>query len=646
MELYNTLSDLLAEASNKDRAIRFIDGENDESIVKFADLRDRARTLLGLLQARGMNPGDELIIFSKSNESFVVAFWAAVLGGIVPVPVAVGISDEHRLKLFRILAQLERATLLTETELLDRLLQFSQQRGRDDITALLATKTVLLSDADPDVRGDVYESRADDIAFIQYSSGSTSDPKGVVLTHRNLCTNIRAIVEACNWSEDDTSLSWMPLTHDMGLIGYHLSVLGVGMNHAVMDTNVFVRRPLLWMSKANELRATQLCSPNFGYKHFLKLFQRKGLTDVDLSCVKLILNGAEPISWQLCEEFLGALAPHGLSRTAMFPVYGLAEATVGVSIPEPGTEYSRITVDRHSLRVGEPFRAISPDDANAVSFVRVGNSIRDVTIRIVDDDDQPLGAEKVGNIQLHGGSVTERIYGDESSTTELFTEDGWLRTGDCGVFVDEQLVITGRQKDIIIVNGQNYYPHDIEDIVARLDGLDLNKVVVAGATPRGGQTEELIAFILHRQATEQFLPMIEQVQNLIGEQTGLEIDKVIPVARIPKTTSGKVQRAKLLQSYFDGEFDDVLAQLHAEDSVVRETDEDPLIAELEVICREFAKERKIGPDDNLFEVGVSSLTLTEIVLAIDEKYPGKLDISDLFDYPTLREIATFLKENS
>lgn len=646
MELYNTLSDLLAEASNKDRAIRFIDGENDESIVKFADLRDRARTLLGLLQARGMNPGDELIIFSKSNESFVVAFWAAVLGGIVPVPVAVGISDEHRLKLFRILAQLERATLLTETELLDRLLQFSQQRGRDDITALLATKTVLLSDADPDVRGDVYESKADDIAFIQYSSGSTSDPKGVVLTHRNLCTNIRAIVEACNWSEDDTSLSWMPLTHDMGLIGYHLSVLGVGMNHAVMDTNVFVRRPLLWMSKANELRATQLCSPNFGYKHFLKLFQRKGLTDVDLSCVKLILNGAEPISWQLCEEFLGALAPHGLSRTAMFPVYGLAEATVGVSIPEPGTEYSRITVDRHSLRVGEPFRAISPDDANAVSFVRVGNSIRDVSIRIVDDDDQLLGAEKIGNIQLHGGSVTERIYGDESSTTELFTEDGWLRTGDCGVFVDEQLVITGRQKDIIIVNGQNYYPHDIEDIVARLDGLDLNKVVVAGATPRGGQTEELIAFILHRQATEQFLPMIEQVQNLIGEQTGLEIDKVIPVARIPKTTSGKVQRAKLLQSYFDGEFDDVLAQLHAEDSVVRETDEDPLIAELEVICREFAKERKIGPDDNLFEVGVSSLTLTEIVLAIDEKYPGKLDISDLFDYPTLREIATFLKENS
>ena len=646
MELYDTLTDLLVDARSKDREIRFIDGENNESTVKFADLWDRALALLGSLQARGMQPGDELIIFSKSNESFVIAFWAAVLGGMVPVPVAVGISDEHRLKLFRILSQLERATLFTEADLLSRLLEFSTERELDDITATLNNKTTLISDVDPAASGEVFESTPDDIAFIQYSSGSTSDPKGVVLSHRNLCINIRAIVEACNWTKDDQSLSWMPLTHDMGLIGYHLCVLGVGMNHAVMDTNVFVRRPLLWMSKANELRATQLCSPNFGYKHFLKLFQRKGLPDLDLSCVKLILNGAEPISWELCEEFLAALAPHGLKRSAMFPVYGLAEATVGVSLSQPGTEYSRVTMDRHSIRVGDTFHEVSPDDDDAVSFVRVGNSIRDVSIRIADDDDATLGEGVVGNIQLHGGSVTERIYGNESATTELFTGDGWLRTGDCGVFVDEQLVITGRQKDIIIVNGQNYYPHDIEEIVARLDGLDLNKVVVAGATPKGGQTEELISFILYRQATEDFLPMVAQVRDLIGEQTGLEVDKVIPVARIPKTTSGKVQRAKLLQAYFDGDFDEVLDELHPSDSGESDTDEDPLVAELELICREFAKERTIGPDDNLFEVGVSSLTLTEIVLGIDEKHPGKLDISDLFDYPTLREIAAFIKEKS
>ncbi len=354
VKLYDTLTDLVAQARGRDRHIRFIDGEHDESVVPFVDLWDRANSLLGSLQSRGMAPGDELVIFSQSNESFVVAFWAAILGGIVPVPVAVGISDEHRFKLCRILRQLERGTLFTEIGLLERVLDFARERQLQEVLGLLESRTVLMSDVSTSDSGQIFDASPEDPAFIQYSSGSTSDPKGVCLTHRNLCTNIRAIIEATHWMQDDQSLSWMPLTHDMGLIGYHLSVMAAGMNHAVMDTSVFVRRPLLWMSKANELRATQLCSPNFGYKHFLKLFKRKGLADLDLSCVKLILNGAEPISYDLCEDFLSALAPHGLMRSSMFPVYGLAEATVGVSVGTPGDEYSRITVNRSALTGSGP----------------------------------------------------------------------------------------------------------------------------------------------------------------------------------------------------------------------------------------------------------------------------------------------------
>jgi acyl-CoA synthetase (AMP-forming)/AMP-acid ligase II/acyl carrier protein len=430
----------------------------------------------------------------------------------------------------------------------------------------------------------------------------------------------------------------------MGLIGYHLSVLAAGMSHAVMDTNVFVRRPLLWMLKASELRATQLCSPNFGYKHFLKLFGRKGLPEgTDLSGVKLILNGAEPISYELCEEFLAALEPHGLARSAMFPVYGLAEATVGVTFGTPGDLYSRVVMHRHSLRIGEPYEVAAPGDADAVSFVKVGQSIRDCELRLADDADTVLEPGRVGNIQLRGASVTERIYGDEAATAALFTDDGWLRTGDCGVIVDDQRVITGRQKDIIIVNGQDYYPHDIEEIVAQIDGLDLGKVVVAGATPARGQTEELLVFVLYRRDLETFMPLADQVRSVIGEHAGLEVDHVLPVPKIPKTTSGKVQRVHLLNAYLDGEYDDVITTLAPHVDAGEDLDDDPLLSELEAICREFSKDRRIGPDDNLFEVGVSSLTLTEIVLAIDEKHPGKLDISDLFDYPTLRDIAEFMR---
>ena len=170
---------------------------------------------------------------------------------------------------------------------------------------------------------------------------------------------------------------------------------------------------------------------------------------------------------------------------------------------------------------------------------------------------------------------------------------------------------------------------------------------MAGATPKGGQTEELIAFILHRQDIDDFRPLIDKVRNIVGEHAGIEVHTVVPVARIPKTTSGKVQRAKLLAAYAEGEFDAVLSELGPGDDVAEEAvDDDPLVAELVEICREVAKDRKIGADDNLFEVGVSSLTLTEVVLAIDERYPGKLDISDLFDYPTLREIATFIERKS
>ena len=645
MILYDSLIDILAAARQRDRAIRLIDGENDESTVSFAELWTRSTELLGTLQKRGMAQGDELVIFSKSNEEFIIAFWAAILGGIVPVPVAVGISDEHRLKLFRILRQMKRSSLYTDPDLLQRLKAFAGSQNLPDVVRWLDESSVLMGENNKGESGQIATVKPDDLAFIQYSSGSTSDPKGVCLTHANLCTNLRAIIERLLFTPDDHALSWMPLTHDMGLIGYHLSMLTAGMNHAVMDTSLFVRRPLMWMSKASELGSTQLCSPNFGYKHFLKLFDRKGLANLDLSRVKLILNGAEPISWDLCTEFLQALAPFGLKANTMHPVYGLAEATLAVTMPEPGHSYARIIANRHSLKIGASYEQSVEGHKNAVSFLKLGPPVRDVQLRIADNNDSRLAAGQVGHIQLRGDSITRGLYQADGSQNELFTHDGWLKTGDVGVVVDGDLVVTGRVKDIIIVNGQNYYPHDLEEIVAGIDGFDLGKVVVCGVRPADSTVEQLVVFLLYRQDMRSFVPLVTEVRKRIGSHVGLEVEHVLPVTRIPKTTSGKVQRSLLAAAYLDGEFAaamEELAALSGDRSDTRD-ETDPLVAELLATCHEFIRDRKIGADDNLFETGVSSLTLTEIMLAIDQKYPGKVDIADLFDHPTVRQIAAFMR---
>ncbi|MEL7311128.1 MAG: non-ribosomal peptide synthetase [Pseudomonadota bacterium] len=636
-----SLLEVLEQASATDRSIRFIESGGDDVVALSKLWTDAAAALQGL-QSQGLKPGDQVVVFTKSNRQFVTTFWAAVMGGIVPVPVAVGISDEHRHKLLRILDQLESGYLVTDADLQSRLIAFAEAHGRADVLPTLMTKCIRYEDLPTEGAGAPSPGAGDDLAFIQYSSGSTGDPKGVCLTHHNVRTNIDAIVAATGWNHDDVSLSWMPLTHDMGLIGYHLSVMSAGAEHAIMDTNLFVRRPLQWLLKASELGATQLCSPNFGYKHFLKLFERKGLPEgTDLSRVRLILNGAEPISASLCEEFVSAMAPYGLARSSMFPVYGLAEATVGVSIGTPGTDYQTEVVDRHSVVIGQPWKSVTADHEDAVTFVKVGRPINDVSLRIVDDTDQVLDDGSVGHIQLKGGSVTQGIYKDPETTSALFTADGWLRTGDCGALIGGDLVVTGRQKDLIIVNGQNYLPHDLEELLASLPGLDLNKVVVSSAPMVGGDDgEQILVFVLHRGDARLPDELRDAVVGRLSEQVGLPVHHVIPVAKIPKTTSGKVQRAALVRQFLDGAFDDLL-EAPVDEAVL--DDDDPLVTALLAICKTHAKDIRVGADDNLFEVGVSSLTLSEIVLGIDEVYPGLIDISDIFDVPTVRDIAAFLR---
>jgi acyl-CoA synthetase (AMP-forming)/AMP-acid ligase II/acyl carrier protein len=438
----------------------------------------------------------------------------------------------------------------------------------------------------------------------------------------------------------------MPLTHDMGLIGFHLVMFANRVHAHLMPTELFVRRPLLWLTLASRVHATILCSPNFGYRHYLKVLGERAPEGLDLSAVRLIFNGAEPISVELCEEFLERLAPTRLKRNAMYPVYGLAEASLAVSFPALGAPLKTITLNRHRMSAGTPVELVPASDRHAVKLVSEGKVIPYCRLRIAGDDDRELPEDRIGHVQMTGDNVTRGYYEDREANAAAFTADGWLRTGDLGLIHEGDLYISGRAKEIIFVNGHNYYPHDLEAIAQRIPGLELGKVVAAGVRARDAQLEQLVVFVLHRGSVEDFLPTARDLARLINEQTGLEVAEIVPVKRIPKTTSGKVQRHLLEQAYADGEFEAERTALAALREAARGSESGTLgrIEEkLKAICDTALAGKRIGIHDNLFEVGASSLKLIEIHEQIDREYPGQVDLTELFDFPTIAELARHLQ---
>ncbi len=644
-----TLAELLANSRGVKRTISYLEAENSERVVSFGELYERALGILHHLQKLGAKPGDKLIIYLANNEQFLDAFWAGVLGGIVPVPVALGISDEHKHKLLRIARKLGKPFIYTDRKTLDRIGAFAGGAGEQANYDGLASRAFFAEQVDDISRaGQVHAVRPDDVAFIQFSSGSTSEPKGVVLTHRNILVNARGAGEASNWNEGDTNLTWMPLTHDMGLIGMHIMMFAHRMNLNQMPTELFIRRPLLWMTFASRKGVTVTSSPNFGYRHYLKVLGDRPVADLDLSRVRLIYNGAEPISVELADEFMDRMAPARLPRTAMYPVYGLAEATLVVSFPQPpGEPYEYISVDRHSLTVGKPPASLPREHLDALSLMAVGQPIPYSNVRIADDEDRALPEGHVGNILISGDNVTKGYYENPEANAQGFSADGWLRTGDLGMMRGGKLYITGRAKEIIFVNGQNYYPHDIESIAIRADNMELGKVVAAGVRAKHGSTDDLIMFVLHRMDMKEFLPLATQIARLVNEHTGLEVAQVVPVKRIPKTTSGKIQRHMLEEDYVNGVYQaelDELAGLRAQLEAAggAGTTSNEIERKLKDIC-DAALERNIDVQDNLFEIGASSLKLIEIHEQIDRIYPGLVDLTEMFDFPTLAELAKHLE---
>ncbi|ROO24934.1 peptide synthetase [Salinisphaera orenii MK-B5] len=646
MPSFHTLAEALDAQIDGSGEIGFIDGANDERRVSYGLLSRAALRLLAVLQARGAQPGDPLVLFVDDNLHFLQFFWAAIYGGLVPVPIAAGASEVHLEKLARVWAHLDEPRVVAGARHMARLRAYFEARGQADAGARLADNAV--SDEPSAVEREAVRATPgpDDTAFIQFSSGSTGDPKGVVLSHANVLANIRAISEGSRFGAREVAVSWMPLTHDMGLIGFHLTLVCNGFDHHLMATDLFARRPLLWLDKAAEKRATLLCSPNFGYRHTLRAIAARGRPDVDLSAVRLIYNGAEPIAAPLVREFLDTLAPTGLAAGTMFPVYGLAEASLAATFPPAGAGLRTRRVARGELGVGDAVRF--DDSDQAIELVDLGRPVAGTQLRIADAEGQALADDVVGRVWIRGDNVTAGYHRNAAANEAALMGDGWLDTGDLGFTHDGNLLITGRAKEIIFVNGQNHYPQDLENVAQAAAGVELNKIAAAGVRPPGGDADELVLFVVFRGHLADFVSMAREIAAVINHHTGLAVARVLPVAHMPKTTSGKLQRSLLARDYADGAFADVAAELDALMQPAAADDDEigdggDVAADLKAICDEVAPNKRIGYDDDLFEIGLSSLELAQIHEGIEARWPDRLDMTDLFDYPTINDLAAFLE---
>jgi acyl carrier protein len=521
--------------------------------LSYQDLLAGAERIAQGLQQHGIGPESTVALMLPTSFEFFWAFFGALLAGAVPVPIYPPARpsqlEEHVRRHARILdnAQVEALVTVPEAAAVSRLLQlrvptlhhiFSASELADKFTAPLATP--LFS--------------PESLALLQYTSGSTGSPKGVMLTHRNLLADIQAMGRHVHASAEDVLVSWLPLYHDMGLIGSWLASLYFGCRFIVMSPMAFLARPGLWLRAIHDYRGTISGSPNFGYELAARRAADADLAGLDLSCWRVAINGAEPVMPETLEHFRVRFGPLGFRREAMTPVYGLAEAAVGVTFPPPGRGPVIDSISRERFMRSGRAEPAPPTEQRPLRFVSCGAPLREFQVRIVDEAGSEVPERLEGKVQFTGPSATEGYYRNAEATARL-RSGSWRDTGDRGYMAAGELFLTGRSKDLIIRRGRHIYPEEIEGVIGELPYVRKGCVVAFGSVDPHAATERLIivaeTYSLNALQRSELIKSINQcVMQCVGEPPE-EIVLAAPHS-VLKTSSGKLRRADTRAAYEHG----------------------------------------------------------------------------------------------
>lgn len=525
------------------RGMTFLE-DPDAPVHTYAAIREAVLRTAAGLRGLGIADGERVALIVPGQHDFVRTFLGTIVAGLVPVPLAppfVGQLSDYRKSVEHIL-RVAHVSLLIGHELVVEELERDRPPGLRCLTIEQACSL------EP-VAGEA-SLLPDDIAFIQFTSGSTSEPKGVTVTHRNITSNVRAIAfEGARLDpESDRCVSWLPMFHDMGLIGFVLVPLAMQIAVWYIPTLDFLRRPGVWCQVMSDVRGTVSFAPTFAYARIARKMQPGEEATLDLSPWRIAGCGAEPVSARALRDFAKALEPARFSPRAFLPAYGLAESTLAVCFADLESPPTTTAFSRNDLTRGLATPASADDDA--VEIVALGRPFAGHELRIVDAAGNIVVDGCEGEIQLRGPSVSPGYYRD-AAQTEAALDHGWLRTGDLGVEFGGQLYVTGRTKDTLVIFGRNYHPQDIEEVVGEQDGVRAGRVVAFGI-----EDDDSVALVVGLEAEGEvdFAVVQRSIRSAVNRRTGLRVARVVVLesGAVAKTSSGKVRRSHMRRCYLDG----------------------------------------------------------------------------------------------
>ncbi|MDP2134426.1 MAG: AMP-binding protein [Sulfuritalea sp.] len=531
--------------------VRFQRSATETDTLDYGTLLATARQVAGGLRLQGIVPGECVALMLPSGLEFFHSFYGILLAGAVPVPIypptRPGQVEDHLRRQAGILQNCEAVALISfdAARIVARILS-----GLVPTLRSVTTPAELCDAGGAAAPADDHRGRGSEIAFIQYTSGSTGNPKGVTLDHGNLLANIRAWGQAVEWTPADVAVSWLPLYHDMGLIGAWLGSLYHASPLVLMSPLDFLARPERWLWAIHQHRGTITAAPNFAFELCLRHFDPARLQGLDLSSLRYAANGAEPVAADTLARFTAAFRPYGLRAEALAPVYGLAECSVGLAVSPPGRGPRIDRVQREAMATGAAVPAAA-GDGHALNMVACGLPLPGHEVRVVDPAGRELPARQVGRLEFRGPSATRGYYRNPEASARLI-RDGWLDSGDLAYLADGDIVITGRIKDMIIRGGRNLYPYELEEAVGAVAGVRRGCVAVFGVAQPGQGTEKLVVVAESRlRAAEARQDLVRRINALTVELLGTPPDDVVlaPPHAVLKTSSGKIRRAATRDVY-------------------------------------------------------------------------------------------------